>query len=185
MWAQYGSEVKEPRARTPRTPRTPEIPLNRGEHPDPTHENRACCEIAPPPGRSVPPAQPRARPRGPRHRDEAGASGLTPRPVRRCPRRRAQDAQGRSGPFASTRTRSRAAGGSPWGQVPPHPSIDRLREAMRARSPPHRARRRSTTSARSRPASPAFTGTPRKRSETLTACCSSRPGKHADPALVL
>ena len=27
-------------------------------------------------------------------------------------------------------------------------------------------------------------GDPRKRSETLTACCSSRPGKHADPALV-
>ena len=38
-----------------RTTRAPEISRNRGEHPDPTHENRACCEIAPPPGRSVPP----------------------------------------------------------------------------------------------------------------------------------
>ena len=34
---------------------SPEIPPNRGEHADPTHENRACREIAPPPGRSVPP----------------------------------------------------------------------------------------------------------------------------------
>ena len=109
----------------------------------------------PHPGGRYPPAQPRTRPRGPRRRHEAGASGLTPRPGRGRPRRRAQDAQGRSGPFASDRTRSRAAGGSPRGASTPTPLHGPPREATRARSPPHRARHRSTTSARSRPASPA------------------------------
>ena len=46
------SPVEEPRDRS-REPR--KYPLNRGEHPDPTHENRACYEIAPPPGRLVSP----------------------------------------------------------------------------------------------------------------------------------
>ena len=90
-----------------RTPRTPEIPLNRGEHPESdARESRVLRDRTP--TREVgTPAQPRTRPRGLRRRHEAGASGLTPRPVRRRPRRRAQEAQGRSGPFASARTRSR------------------------------------------------------------------------------
>ena len=59
--------------------RAPEIHLYRGEHPDSTHENRACCEIAPPPGRSV---SPRAASNAP-SRSASPARGRSEHPPRR------------------------------------------------------------------------------------------------------
>ena len=69
-------------------------------------------------------------------------------------------------------------GDPPGGQVPPTSLRRPPREATRARSPPHRAQRRSTTSVRSRPASPASTGSPARVAPPRFERRSNRPQAH-------